>query len=154
MIDWDQVFEVKHPEPGASEEEIARFLEGLGRPLSAVEIARVNQFQSNPWPESSPHHADWRPFDPSGWRMPDRPVPESYLSFLRWSNGGDFANGSRDFHMYGTGLRRMMLKRFLPQYVPGAVPFAFNNGGVMYLFDMREPAVNGEYPILCTALDA
>jgi hypothetical protein len=151
MIDWDKVFEQGNRKPGASKEEIARFVAEVGRPLTAAEVAAVNRYQSNPWPESDPHHAEWRPFDPSVWRMPDRPIPESYISFVRWSNGGDFTNGKRYFQMYGTGLRRMMLDRNIPQHMPGALPFAFNGGGVMYLFDMRESAVDGEYPILCAS---
>src|SRR5262249_1777501 len=37
----------------------------------------------------------------------------------------------------------------LPQYMPGAVPVAFNGGGTFYLLDMRQPAVGGEYPVVC-----
>jgi hypothetical protein len=151
MIDWSQVFEEAHPDPGASEEEIAAFLAELGRPLSPEEIAEVNRWNTNPFRPSDPLHASWRPFDAAAWRMPDRPVPESYLSFLRYSNGGQFRNGDRLFQMYGTGLRQMMLDRLIPRSMPLALPFAFNGGGVMYLFDMRQPAVNGEYPILCAS---
>jgi hypothetical protein len=33
--------------------------------------------------------------------------------------------------------------------MPAALPFAFNGGGVFYLFDMREPAdADGEYPVV------
>jgi hypothetical protein len=149
MIDWSQVFEDARPEPGASEEEIAAFLAELGRPLSPREVADVNRWNTNPFAPSDPLHAEWRPFDAAAWPMPDRPVPESYLSFLRYSNGGDFRNGNRLFQMYGTGLRQMTLDRCIPQYMPLALPFAFGGGGVMYLFDMRQPAVNGEYPTLC-----
>jgi NAD(P)-dependent dehydrogenase (short-subunit alcohol dehydrogenase family) len=35
------------------------------------------------------------PFDPARWRIPDRPIPASYLSFLRWSDGGEFQTGDR-----------------------------------------------------------
>jgi hypothetical protein len=80
----------------------------------------------------------------------DRPVPPSYLSFVRFSDGGHFQNGDRLFQMYGTGLRQMMLDRDVPEYMPLAVPFAFNGGGVMYMFDMRQPPdADGEYPIIC-----
>jgi hypothetical protein len=52
--------------------------------------------------------------------------------------------------MWGTGLREFLVSYHVPQYMPLAVPFAFNGGGVMYLFDMRDPpASDGEYPILC-----
>jgi hypothetical protein len=151
MIDWTTVFEEARPEPGASQREIATFLGGLGQPLSAAEIAEVNRFQRNPFSASDPHHATWAPFDPSGWQMPDRPVPASYVSFLRWSDGGTFRNGDRYFQMYGTGLRQMMIDRNIPQYMPRALPFAFNGGGVMYMFDMRKKAIKGEYPIICAS---
>jgi hypothetical protein len=93
MIDWSQVFEDAHPKPGASEVEIAAFLAELGRPLSPQEITDVNRWNTNPFPPSDPMYAEWRPFDAGAWQMPDRPVPESYLSFLRYSNGGHFRNG-------------------------------------------------------------
>jgi len=131
MIDWTQVFEVAHPHPGASEEEIARFVRELGLLPSPQEVA------------------DDPRFDAAQWSMPNGPLPESYLSFLRYSDGGNFQNGDRYLQMFGTGIRSMMMAYQLPQYMPGAVPFALNGGGVFYLFDMRHSAENGEYPILC-----
>lgn len=148
-VEWDKVFEGAQPKPGASEEEIAQFVATVGQPLSAEEVDYVNRSQRNPWPASNPFHATWRPFDPLQWQMPNRPLPASYLSFLRWSNAGHFQNGGRLFQMFGTGLRNMMISYNMPQYMPGALPFAFNGGGVFYLFDMRAPAVGGEYPIHC-----
>lgn len=44
----------------------------------------------------------------------------------------------------------MMLAYHLPEYMPGALPIAFNGGGTFYLFDMREPAKKGEYPVVCS----
>jgi hypothetical protein len=44
----------------------------------------------------------------------------------------------------------MMLLYHLPVYMPGAMPIAFNGGGAFYLFDMREDAVGGEYPVVCS----
>jgi hypothetical protein len=35
-----------------------------------------------------------------------------------------------------------------PEWMQGAIPFALDGGGVFYVFDMREKAKNGEYPIL------
>jgi hypothetical protein len=43
----------------------------------------------------------------------------------------------------------MMLAYHVPEYVFGAVPFAFNGAGTFYMFDMRRPAVGDEYPIVC-----
>ena len=43
----------------------------------------------------------------------------------------------------------MLLAYHLPQYMPGALPFAFNGAGTFYLFDMRRAAKRGEYPVVC-----
>ena len=46
------------------------------------------------------------------------------------------------------GVRAMMLAHRIPEYLPGAVPFAFDGCGTFYLFDLRRPAVEGEYPVV------
>ena len=43
----------------------------------------------------------------------------------------------------------MMTGHQLPEYMPGALPIAFNGGGTFYLLDMRGSAVGGEYPVVC-----
>jgi hypothetical protein len=43
----------------------------------------------------------------------------------------------------------MLLAYQLPEYMPGALPIAFNGGGTFYLLDMRQSAVGGEYPVVC-----
>ena len=68
----------------------------------------------------------------------ERPVPPSYLSFLRYSNGGEFSNGKRLFQMYGTNVRTLALDPLVFTHMPQAVPFAVNGGTVTYAFDMRE----------------
>ena len=101
-------------------------------------------------PEKGASEAEVATFVASLGLPADRTVPPSYLSFVRYSDGGFFQNGGRAFQMYGTGLRAMMRDYDVPQYMPLAVPFAFNGGGVMYLFDMRQPPdADGEYPIIC-----
>ncbi len=42
----------------------------------------------------------------------------------------------------------MLLAYELPEYMPGAMPIAFDGQGTFFLFDMRQPAVGGEYPIV------
>src|SRR5262249_11533316 len=102
-------------------------------------------------------YAVWRPFDPLRWTIPDHPLPVSYLSLLAWSNGGEFRTGDRWFQFHravepGHGVRAMMLGHHIPQYMPGAVPIALNGGGWFYLFDMRNPPRDGEYPVVaCSA---
>ncbi|MGE0610159.1 MAG: SMI1/KNR4 family protein [Pirellulales bacterium] len=87
--------------------------------------------------------------------MPDRPLPESYLSFLSWSNGGEFRQGQRWMQFFPLfderhGVRAIMLAYELPQCMPGALPFAANGGGTFYLFDMRQPSKEDEYNVVCS----
>src|SRR5262245_7423107 len=122
--------------------------------MSATEIHEVNTAQRNPFPASDRLHAAWRPFDAAVWVIPSLPLPAAYLSLLRWSDGGEFGTGERWFQFFPAlgerhGVRAMMLAYQLPQYMPGAVPVAFNGGGTFYLLDMRRPAVGGEYPVVC-----
>lgn len=46
------------------------------------------------------------------------------------------------------GVRAIMLGYHVPEYMPGALPFAFDGCGTFYLLDMRKPAVGDEYPVL------
>lgn len=74
---------------------------------------------------------------------------------LRWSNGGWCRNGEREFGFFPTdhptgSVREMLLAYCLPEVMPSALPFAFNGGGVFYLFDMRKEAKNDEFPIVCS----
>jgi hypothetical protein len=149
-IDWPSVFAVAYPESGVSEQDLAAALTDLRRPLSEEEASQIARSQTNPFPKADPLHASWRPFDPRRWRLPDRPLPPSYLSFLRWSDGGTFGNGDRrlDPFLPCGRLREYLLCYAVPQHMPGALPFAFDGGGCFYLFDMRAEPVRGEYPVL------
>ncbi len=153
-MDWASAFEVAHPRPGATDAAIKAFAAEVARPVSVAEVREVNNSQRNPFPASDPLHAGYRPFDAAAWLVPDRPLPESYLSFLRWSDGGEFGNGERWFQFFsaleaGDGVRATTLAHHLPQYMPGALPVALNGGGTFYLLDMRLPASGGEYPVVC-----
>jgi hypothetical protein len=117
-------------------------------------VDEVNRGQQNPFPVSDPLHPAVRPFDPSNWVLPSRPLPLTYLAFLRWSNGGWFRTGEREFGFFPTahptgGVREMLLAYDLPEYIPAAVPIAFNGGGTFYLLDLRQPAVGWEDPVVC-----
>jgi len=156
-MDWVSVFDEAHPQPGASDAVLERFVAEVARPMSAAEIREINATQSNPFPESHPlfaaQHAAWRPLDASKWVIPDRPLPPAYLSLLRWSNGGEFRTGERLFQFFPAidpqhGVRAMMLGYRIPEYMPGAIPVAFDGCGTFYLLDMRQPAVAGEYPVV------
>jgi hypothetical protein len=141
MGNWDTVFHERYPERGATETDIAELIAGLSMEMTSREVAEVVK--------ESPH------LSPGTWKLPCRPLPPEYLGLLRWSNGGEFRTGERWFQFF-TALdarhcvRATLLAYHLPQYMPGALPFAFNGGGVFYLFDMREPPTQGEYPILCS----
>ena len=154
--DWSTVFDEGYPVRGATDETLAGLADEVSKPLSEVEIGRVEASQRNPFPKIDPLHAAYRPFDPRAWTLPNRPLPASWLSLLRWSDGGEFRTGEHWFQFFpatapGQGVRAMMLGYELPQYMPAALPFAFDGGGVFHLFDMRCPARGGEYPVVCAA---
>lgn len=155
-IDWATVFDECHRQPGLSEANLERFVGDVARPMNPTEIEDVNRGQRNPFPPTDPLHPTWRPFDPDAWVIPSQPLLPSYLSFLRWSNGGEFRTGQREFGFFpafdeGSGVRAMLVAYQLPQYMPHALPIAFNGGGVFYLFDMRKSPIDGEYPVVCAS---
>jgi hypothetical protein len=136
-VNWNKVFQESHPRPGASERQIARFVKTVGQPLTPRELKWLGGLQP----------------DPEQWKLPNRPLPRSYLSFLRWSNGGSFRNGDRLIQFFPAlgpvhGVRVRMLAYGVPYRAPQMLPFAFDGGGTFYAFDMRRPAVLGEYPIV------
>jgi len=152
-VDWSSVFEYQHRRPGAIERQLADFVTQVRRPPTEQEIADVAARQHDPFPSGHSLHASYQPIDASRWRLPDRPLPPSYLTLLASSDGGDFGTGERWLQLFPTdgptGVRAMALAYHLPEYMPGALPFAFNGGGVFYLFDLREPAdADGEYPVV------
>ena len=80
---------------------------------------------------------------------PPGAFPASYLEFLQWSNGGIFVKDGATYQILGTHeVREYLLIYHLPQYVPGAVPWAMDGSGGPYCFDMREKPTEGEYPII------
>jgi hypothetical protein len=154
MVEWDSIFDKADPVAGASAADLERFVATVIEPLSLAEIEEMKRGQRNPFPKNDPLHKVWRPFDPARWVLPTWPLPPSYLALLRWSNGGEFQTGKRIFQFFpavdpGHGVRAMLLGYNLPQYMPGALPFAFNGGGTFYLFDRRAAPCNGEYPVVC-----
>jgi hypothetical protein len=155
VMDWSTVFDEIDALPGATEDELRCFIESLQDPLTAEEIREINEAQQNPFPKSDPLFNSYRPLDPSRWTMPGRPLPPMYLDFLSWSNGGEFRSGDRWFQFFPAldtthGVRAMLLAYHVPAYMQGFLPFAFNGEGTFYLFDMREPSIAGEYPVVCT----
>ena len=153
-IDWSSIFLETFPQPGATNTDIVAATVGLMAPLSAEEIALISQSQANPFPQGDALYASYRPFDPTTWAIPKRPLPPAYVSFLRWSNGGSFFNHDRRFDPFlsCSELRQYLIGYHFPQYVPGFVPFAFDGGGNVYVIDMRRESDAGEYPIVFAKL--
>jgi hypothetical protein len=149
-IEWSKLFSTHYAVEGATDEEVQALVASLSTPVSDEEAAAINASQSNPFPASDPLHDSYLPFDARKWRPPEQPLPATYLSFLRFSNGGSFFNGDRRFDPFfpSDRIREYLLGYHVPQYMPGAVPFAFDGGGCFYLIDMRQAPVEGEYPIL------
>jgi hypothetical protein len=152
-VDWSSVFEYQDRRPGVTQRRLADFMAEVCQPPTEQEIADVAAQQRNMVAPGGPVRGSYRPIDASRWQLPHRPLPPSYLALLAWSGSGDFGNGERWLQLFPTdgpsGVRAMTLAYHLPEYMPAALPFAFNGGGVFYLFDMREPAnADGEYPVV------
>ncbi|MFD0621277.1 SMI1/KNR4 family protein [Paenibacillus sp. GCM10027629] len=149
-MNWNTVFEKEYmKEEGLSENDLQRFLSTWNMPMTEEEIAEIVERQRNPFPVTDPLHRQYTPFDPSRWTIPQMKLPDSYLQFLRYSNGGEFGNGDRYFQFFGAAeFREMNLAYELPEYMQGAVSFGMDGCGNHYVFDMRNDMRDGEYPIL------
>ena len=81
--------------------------------------------------------------------MSDR-WPKSWLDFFSWSNGGIFLSGAREFGSILTigEVRDYLVTCGMLLELPGAIPFAMDGSGSFYLFDVRRPPVEGEYPVV------
>ncbi|TWT29976.1 SMI1/KNR4 family protein [Blastopirellula retiformator] len=134
------------PESPATDAEIAAFVESVFAPLTAQELEEL--------------HAEHRaivgegsfdpPFNPAIWPLPNRRLPESYLAFLQYSNGGSFSGDNRDFDpLFTTNqVRQYMLFYSIPHWMPLSAPIGFDGGGTFYLLDMRDDPIDGDYPVL------
>ena len=141
-IDWPGVFDgfdVCEPNPGLNPEYVPLVDRLIAEPLNDEERKEIAEREMS---------------DPATWQMPSKPLPESYLSFLAWSNGGHFIQGDREFAMFGAEeLREYLITYEFPARCPNAVAFAADGLGGLYVFDLRREALNGEYPICHFAPD-
>ena len=153
-IDWESIFMNKYPVPGASKEDIDDFKKKVNMPLESDEVKQINESQTVPFPSSDPLYVDYVPFDPRKWTLPNKPLPENYLDFLKWSNGGSFFNKERSFDQFipCQQVREYLIGYDIPEYMPNVFPFALDGCGNVYLFDMRENPTNNEFPILFVQL--
>ena len=135
-----------HPEAPASDFDIAAFVESVFAPLTAEEIDDLTQEHRKMVGDG---HFD-PPFEPAAWQLPKFKLPDSYVNFLRFSNGGFFAGAHREFDpMFTTReVREYMLAYSIPHWMPLSCPIGFDGGGTFYLFDMRNESATNDYPIL------
>lgn len=147
---WDSMFETEYTKwPGATPDEIHQLCTTWNVALSETEIAEIVSRQRNPFPVSHELHSQYQPFDPALWVMPQKQLPESYIAFLKYANGGEFQNGDRYFQFFSTRqFREYNLAYELPEYMKLAVSLGMDGCGNHYLLDMRGEMKNGEYPIL------
>ncbi|WP_010499261.1 SMI1/KNR4 family protein [Paenibacillus elgii] len=147
---WSSVFEMPYlMREGATEEELECLVKTWNEKLSPQEIAEITERQRNPFPANHPLHTQYKPFDPSLWGLPQKKLPDSYLDFLRYSNGGEFQTGERYFQFFGTKqLREYNLAYEFPEYMAGSVSIGMDGCGNHYILDMREDTDGDEYPIL------
>jgi hypothetical protein len=152
-INWNEFLRRNGPiVPGATEEQIVLGSERAFYPrITGPEIRQIRDNERNPWLPGTSEYNGWTPTDPSGWVFPSGPFSPSYLSLIRWSNGGNFLAGEdRALRFWGIeGLRGWMMDLHAPKNLPLAIPFAANTFYDIYCFDMREPLVD-EYPIIVT----
>ena len=98
------------------------------------------------------HLDDDRAASVAGSKPVIRDLPSTYLDLLAISNGGGIAIGEREIAYFESeSMRNYMIDYQFPVYMPGALPFGLNGGGVFYVFDMREPAIDQEYPIVAAS---
>jgi len=138
-VDWTTIFaEVNRKEDGLDPQALAAALAGIQRPFERDEIEEMLAIE----PEIDS-------LQNSLARVEDR-WPDSWLSFLSWSNGGDFINGDRAFQdmLSVDQVREYTTCYGVAALLPGAIPFAMDGGGSLYMFDTREAPISGEYPIV------
>ncbi len=151
-MDFKSIYNKEYiKKPGATQTEIEEFVNTWNVDLSSEEIDEINSRQKNPFRKGDKYYDLYKPFDPRLWSFPKRELPSDYLEFLKYSNGGEFANGDRYLQFFSTNeFREMNIAYELPEYMKLAVSFAMDGCGNHLLFDMRECHKNNDYPILAS----
>lgn len=152
--DWSSLFDEVHAQPGASDAEILGLIEAVKQPLSVVELEQIkvkHRHLAEMIARLAAKHggSGFTLKEPAKWKLPRKALPQTYLDFLRWSNGGSFRKGAKWFDpVFRTDeVRSFLLGYDLPQYLPGVLPFAFDGSGTFYVLDLRRPPQVGEYPV-------
>jgi hypothetical protein len=148
-LTWPALASWADPEPGATEEQIQQLLDSISEPLTEEKIRLLEErLGVNPYPPSDPAHATYMPIDARALRMPARRLPDSFLDFLRWSNGGRFRHGNRELEFFGCeGVRNMRFNTCLVAFAPLVVPFGWHDGNMLG-FDTGKDPGNGEFPVV------
>ncbi len=125
--------------PGISREQVPAINAMLQAPLNTSELIELAKLHSKvPGSQNA-----------NSWTVDLRDLPESYVELLSISHGGGLTIGEREIAYFEDLLLREYLLHYeFPVYMPGALPFGLNGGGVFYIFDMRTPPCDGEFPIL------
>ncbi|WP_041701772.1 SMI1/KNR4 family protein [Gottschalkia acidurici] len=149
-MNWQNVFEKEYfKNQGASKEEIEKFKKTWNSELTKIEIIDINSRQKNPFHKSDKNYELYKPFNLLQWKIPKNTLPDSYIEFLKYSNGGEFQNGDRYFQIFSTSdFRQMNIEYEFPEYMEGSISFAMDGSGNHLVFNMRKKRNNGEYPIL------
>ncbi len=138
MIDDGSFFERNAGLDPARIPELNAFLQSE---FSDEEIPRLSQFLEEERAVGIP-----------GSKPTIRDLPNSYVELLKLSNGGGIAVGDREIAFFEKeSLRCYLVDYQFPVYMPSALAFGLNGGGLFYIFDMREPATDGEYPIVISS---
>lgn len=113
----------------------------LQAPFDNEEVARLSMYLD-----------DDRAASITGSKPEIRDLPNSYVDLLAISDGGGITIGEREIAYFeAESMRNYMIDYQFPVYMPHALPFGLNGGAVFYIFDMRKPAINGEFPIIAAS---
>ena len=133
------------PEPPATDADISEFVKSVFATFSVDEVHRLHKRNNLVEPDGTSSI----PFDPLRWQLPQHPLPDSYLNFLRFSNGGFFEGTYRDLDLFSTNeVRAHMIIYGTPYRMPRSFPIAFDGAGTFYLLDMRSEIPLDDYPIV------
>jgi hypothetical protein len=130
-MNFEHLFDEVHPESGASPIELNQLANEL-----TLFYAQLSQN----------HHQTQTDFIASLHNS-------SYFQLLTWSNGGAFCKGQRWYDwLFATHEVLGITNAYnVPKYMPAALPFAFDGGGIFYVFDLRQPSKLQNCPIYCVS---
>ncbi|WP_420841860.1 SMI1/KNR4 family protein [Fimbriiglobus ruber] len=157
-VDWPSLFDLdaSRPKPGLGDAALEEFVREIARPLNDEEFSYLSgRVRRNPFRPSDPRWKTYEPPDPLAWPWPQRRPPDTYLAFLRWSNGGEFYVGDRFMEFIpAEGVRNDMLAWLFPRFYPHILPFALIGRRYWYGFDLHGGNADDEPPVVFGAYRA